>query len=215
MHILNEKVSSLKNTSYDDHNKQYMVDSQIKVCSFDAVKEWYVKNKISNVSPNPKSIDALYFEKHESFFIEFKNGTIDNTVNFEINKKIYDSLFILFDLKYIDKNNRPVDSISYTRANMNYILVYNKEKFLEYKPTRQTTDGIKRQKEQIEELKKKEKRQESFHRTTLYKRVRNLANEELILFGLDQFKNYLFKNVYTYTIEEFQEKFVRKWENEQ
>lgn len=64
-------------------------------------------------NPTPKSNDALYFDKDECFFIEFKNGRITSEVNFEF-----------------------------------------------------------------------------------------------ILFGLDQFGNYLFKNVYTFTEEEFQQKFV-------
>lgn len=48
--------------------------------------------------------DVLFFGNDECFFIEFKNGKIDNKVNFELNKEIYDSLFILFDLNYKDKN---------------------------------------------------------------------------------------------------------------
>lgn len=38
--------------------------------------------------------------------------------------------------------------------------------------------------------------------------MRRLAKEEFVLFGLDQFKNYLFKNVCTYTEKEFEQKFV-------
>lgn len=190
-------MRTLEETSCDETYP--MTTSQLQVCSFDKVKEWYVQNKIPYANPNPKSNDALYFSKEECFFIEFKNGKIDNAVNFEINKKIYDSLFILFDLKYRDKKGKCVDSISYTRENMNYILVYNKEKYAEAGPTRQTNEGIKRQK--IE-------KRESQHRDILYKTIRKLAKEEFILFGLDQFKNYLFKNVYTYTVEEFEQNFV-------
>ena len=85
MHIIDEKSSTLKDTSYDEDNKVYMVDSSLEVCSFDDVKEWYVKNKIPLANPNPKSNDALLFDKGESFYIEFKNGKINNAVNFEIN----------------------------------------------------------------------------------------------------------------------------------
>lgn len=84
---------------------------------------------------------------------------------------------------------------------MNYILVYNKTKYLEAGPTRQTTEGFKRQKREVGK---------SSHRDVLYKTVRRLANEEFILFGLDQFKNYLFKNIYTYTVEEFEENFINQ-----
>ena len=53
----------------------------------------------------------------------------------------------------------------------------------------------------------------SHHRNELYKAMRRLANEEFILFGLDQFKNYLFKNVYTLTEKEFEQKFVMCHQN--
>ncbi|MBD5464657.1 MAG: hypothetical protein HDR22_02365 [Lachnospiraceae bacterium] len=201
LHIIDEKKSSLKDTSYDNDNGKYMVDSQLQVCPFDEVKNWYVKNNIPFANPVPKSNDALFFGEKESFFIEFKNGKIDNGVNFEINKKIYDSLLILFDLNYVDADGNAVNSISYTRFNMNYILVYNEEIYLKAGPTRQTKEGFERQ---------KERQVESKHRDKLYKTIRNLANEGLVKFGLDQFKNYLFKNVYTYTVEEFEKNFVNK-----
>lgn len=199
MHIIDELQSSLEEASYDKDNRTYMVhNSQMQVCSFDKVKEWYVSEKVPLANPNPKSNDALYFGEDECFFIEFKNGKISNEVNFEINKKIYDSLFILFDLKYTDKKGSLVDSISYTRCFMTYILVYNEENYLRFGATRQTMEGERRQQEVSE----------SHHRNKLYKTMRRLAKEEFILFGLDQFKNYLFKNVYTYTEKEFEQKFV-------
>lgn len=198
MHIIDKLQSSLEETSYDKDNGTYMVHSQMQVCSFDKVKEWYVSERASLANPNPKSNDALYFGEEECFFIEFKNGRISNEVNFEINKKIYDSLFILFDLEYKDKKGKLVNSISYTRSAMTYILVYNEENYSKYGTTRQTIEGEKRQQEASK----------SHHRNKLYKTIRKLANEEFILFGLDQFKNYLFKNVHTYTEKEFEQKFV-------
>lgn len=201
MHIIDKKQSTLKATSYDNDNDEYMVDSELAVCDFDAVKEWYIKNKTPYANPNPKSNDELVVGNEESFFIEFKNGKIDNTVNFELNKKIYDSLFILFDLKYSDRQGRCMDSISYTRSCMNYILVYNEKRYSEAGPTRQTKEGLTRQKTEA---------RPSAHRNRLYGMVRELANEQFILFGLDQFKNYLFKNVYTYTEQQFEEKFIKQ-----
>lgn len=195
LHIIDERNSTLKDTSYDEDNKVYMVDCELEVCSFDDVKEWYVKNRIPLAKPNPKSNDALFFDKEEVFFIEFKNGKINNAVNFELNKKIYDSLLMLFDLGYVDSNEREVDSISYTRENMNYILVYNEEKYLQVGATRQTKEGFDRQKVEVTASK---------HRDLLFSTVKKLANDELIKFGLDQFRNYLFKNVHTYTVKEFE-----------
>lgn len=201
-HIIDELECTLEKASLDEDNGVSMVKSQLSVCSFDKVKEWYVSEKVPLANPNPKSNDALYFSEEECFFIEFKNGKISNEVNFEINKKIYDSLFILFDLGYTDKKGNLVNSISYTRSTMTYILVYSEENYAKYGATRQTNEGIKRQKNVSV----------SQHRSELYKAMRKLANEEFILFGLDQFKNYLFKNVYTYTEKEFEEKFVKSQE---
>lgn len=202
--IIEEEKGSLQQASYDEEHDEYMVESQLQVCLFDRVKDWYVREKVSNVNPLPKSNDALFFGNEESFFIEFKNGKIDNAENFNLYKKIYDSLLILFDLDYSDQKGRKVNSISYARANMNYILVYNEERYHEAGPTRQTKEGFERQ-----NVEKKG----SIHRDKLYKRIRNLANEELIKFGLDQFEHYLFKNVYTFTVTEFQERFVSKVEH--
>lgn len=203
MNIIDELQSSLEEVSYDKDNGTYMVHSQFQVCSFDKVKEWYVSERVPLANPNPKSCDALYFGEDECFFIEFKNGKISNEVNFEINKKIYDSLLILFDLEYTDKKGNLVSSISYTRSAMTYILVYNEENYLKFGPTRQTKEGEKRQQEVSG----------SHHRNELYKAMRRLANEEFILFGLDQFKNYLFKNVYTLTEKEFEQKLVMCHQN--
>ena len=36
---------------------------------------------------------------------------------------------------------------------------------------------------------------------------------EIICFGLEKFKGYCFKSVHTYSKEEFEEKFVKKYEN--
>lgn len=87
MHKIDEVQGSLEKASEDKDNKVYMVHSQLQVCWFDKVKEWYVSEKIPLANPTPKSNDALYFDKDECFFIEFKNGRITNEVNYEVNKK--------------------------------------------------------------------------------------------------------------------------------
>ena len=73
MHKIDEVQGSLEKASEDKDNKVYMVHSQLQVCWFDKVKEWYVSEKIPLANPTPKSNDALYFDKDECFFIEFKN----------------------------------------------------------------------------------------------------------------------------------------------
>ena len=84
---LKDCKSTLKKLSYDDKNKEYMIESDIEAIDFDKVKEIYVKNNLENVNPNPKSNDALHFSEDGIWtFIEFKNGVINNSVNFEIEK---------------------------------------------------------------------------------------------------------------------------------
>lgn len=201
---LKECKSTLKELSYDDKNKIYMIESNIEAIDFDKVKEIYVSNNLKNVNPNPKSNDALHFSEDGIWtFIEFKNGVINNSVNFEINKKIYDSLSILFDINFDNSEIEFKNNISFTRKNMNYILVYNEQKYNEKSKTGQTKDGIRRQKECL---------QFSRSRDTLKRSLLNLAGKNFILFGLDQFKGYFFNEVNTYTKDEFEENFIRKYE---
>lgn len=199
---LKNSCDILKNTSYDHKNDIYMTDSEIQVFDFDKVKDSYIKNNLNNVNPNPKSNDALYVTNEGKWiFIEFKNGEIDNLVNFEINKKIYDSIAILFDLM-VDKNE--VDfksSISFSRRNIDYMLVYNVDKYDEKKQTSLTKQGISRQNSRL---------QNSKSRDLLKKSVMKLSKQNFILFGLDQFKGYFFENVFTYSIDEFEENFVKR-----
>ena len=63
-------------------------------------------------------------------FIEFKNGNFQLFARNGLARKLYESLFMLFDenmpVNSICKSFRP--SINYTRTNMEYILVYNSSK---------------------------------------------------------------------------------------
>lgn len=202
---LSSVQETLENASYDKKNKEYMTASKLKVIDFDKVKNNYVACNIPNVDPHPKSNDALYISKDGVwFFIEFKNGNIDDKVNFEINKKIYDSLFVLFDIKFIPNEMKFNNCISFTREHMYYILVYNKDRYDENNQTKATEFGMKRQEKYI--------LQKSKSRDRLKKSIMRLSGETLIHFGLDQFKGYFFKNVFTYTKEEFEKEFVNKYE---
>ena len=53
--------------------------------------------------------------------------------------------------------------------------------------------------------------QSSKSRDFIKRTVMKLSNQTIILFGLDQFKGYFFDNVFTYTIDEFEENFVKKY----
>lgn len=115
--ILNSNITSLKETSKDDANNQYMTESLIDVIDFDKVKNRYLGIIKFNKSVTPCSNDALYkYPDNENWaFIEFKNG--QNIKNYNLYQKIYDSTIIFTDI--IQK------TVAYTRTNVDYILVYN------------------------------------------------------------------------------------------
>lgn len=198
---------SLRDTSYDSDEKEYMCDSTLHVFSLDALKDWYVVNCAMNLTQVPCSVDALWLDEEHIVLIEFKNGKIGPTENNAIIFKIYDSLLLLlddkFDLSWCRSDFRR--NISYTREHMDYILVYNGEKYDEKNPTPQTKKGLERQdnRDVMTESARKLP-QSSNHRTKINKMVRALGNRSLILFGLDRFKGYLFRQVYTLDQGEFQ-----------
>ena len=212
---LSECEITLKDASYDSSHKEYMTECDIKVLNFDRIKGHYINKYLSGINPDLKSNDVLCFSKEGLVFIEFKNGCIDAVENNKIILKIYDSLFIFFEVcselgfsKQIVQN-----SITYSRKNIEYILVYNKDRYNvqkgKLKDTPQTMKGVERQLEKAGEKIEREKLQHSISRDSILKRY-----GKIILFGLDRYKGYLFKNVYTLTKEEFNNKFVPRLENQ-
>jgi len=103
---------TLKTTSEDTDNHVFMTSCQTKVVNFDNFKK-YVARKHS--IKEPMSCDALYRCSNSNwFFIEFKNGKIED----KMYGKIYESILLL-----IEGLNYPIDFI---RNNVSFILVHNK-----------------------------------------------------------------------------------------
>ncbi|HIW59551.1 MAG TPA: hypothetical protein H9880_06670 [Candidatus Anaerobutyricum avicola] len=180
--IFKKNMSTFKETSYDKDGEEpgYMTDSQIQVINFDKVKDGYIKNLA--LSNTPCSNDALYFGKdNKIFFVEFKNGVLDERPrrNFNICKKIYDSLLIFNDI--VNKN------ISFCRENLYFILVYNENK-------------NKREACKTE--------QEESSKAIISKKIHKKAKKKFIRFGLDRFEKLYFKEVFTYTESEFEDAFL-------
>ena len=188
--------SSLKDTSKD--NEEYMTNSEkIKVINFDNLsKKGYSKMlRLKGQSFPFKTNDALYLdvENNKFVFIEFKNGSFSvNEKNFkekelpQLELKIIGSMYILQEITR--------KSFKELREITDYILVYNKEK-----------------------------NPHIFSAVDMGSYIVNLGTlnnkkitnpKEGISFGLEKFKGYCFKNVHTYSKEEFEEKFVKKIENE-
>ena len=185
--ILKKYINTLKETSLDGESSiaEYMTESQIEVVDFDKVKEEYAGNL--HLSIRPTSNDALHIAAGSNdTFIEFKNGSLwQEKKRAEVRSKIYNSVLMLTDI--IGEN------ISYTRKHLNYILVYNETK---------NPDE--------ENINEKTEVQDSQAREEISKSIFKLAKDRKIGFGLDKFKGYCFKEVATYTKEEFEQEFVAK-----
>lgn len=185
--ILKNHITTLQETSLADGSSvaEYMTESQIEVVNFDKVKDDYVGNL--HLPIRPTSNDALHITSGgNDTFIEFKNGSLwQEKKRAEVRSKIYNSVLMLTDI--IGEN------ISYTRKHLNYILVYNE--------TKNPDD---------ENINVKTEVQDSQAREEISESVFKLANERKIRFGLERFKGYCFKEVATYTQEEFEQEFVAK-----
>ncbi len=185
--IFEHNVSTLKDTSKDNHDgtDYYMTESSLAVVNFDHVKDEYIRDL--SLCENPRSNDALFIHPDgKMVFIEFKNGFMDRGKCFDVRGKIFDSMLIVTDI--INKG------ISYTRENIDYILVYNQESNFE--------NTINCPSKHV---------QESKSRDEIGKRLMALGGGDQIKFGLERFKKYCFKNVFTYTEKEFQEHFVSSY----
>lgn len=192
-----QEFTTLKETSKNDANKKnilYMVESEFPVIDFDKVKERYVSNL--NLMDTPKSNDALLEFNEKLYFIEFKDGNIKSEI-YGVRRKIYESLLIFCDI--VGKN------ISFTRKNINYILVYNKEKSKEY-----IKEIMEKRKRESSTLSKKEMN-ESLAFDRFIDIMGDLSKKKIDIFGLEkQFKNIYFQEVYTYDKQEFIDEFVSK-----
>lgn len=171
-------ICTLKKSSMDTTNRNPMTESAIKVVNFDKIPNEYARGK--GWGGVPKSNDALYIDvQGKWFFIEFKNGTIQKD---EVYRKLYDSLIILTEWGIIP-------NFDFVRENINYILVYNGEKY-----------GKIQKSEALEQS---------------YGYFMNLAQQEERLFELDKFESYLFNEVHTYTQSLFENSFVKPKEQEE
>lgn len=187
-------TSTLKQTSKDDNNEEYMTESTIRVINFDSIGgDKYSKNNKLNIQL--KTNDVLFLHNDKKYtFIEFKNGKLlDKTNKIDIKKlkdielKILNSLFVLGDIEE--------KSLSSLKEITDYILVYNEEK------------NTPNERNSISEI-----GNYFINQGNISSEKTKTEREEIICFGLEKFKGYCFKNVHTYSKEEFEEKFVKKYE---
>ena len=135
--VLTSNIKSLHDISFDDANSEYMTDSAFPAVNFDGVKDAYVL-KCGGSTKDCRSNDALVIvdsDKQYFIFIEFKNGQVSNAELERIRSKIAESLLIFNDM--LDVN------LSFDRAHVNYILVYNQSKNQKFEGQRKASSLAK------------------------------------------------------------------------
>ncbi len=168
---------TLEETSLDDSKipHVYMTNSQHEVIDFDLFKEEYARTRGID---DPCSCDAILLDKNNELnFIEFKNlASIRNFNKAEIKEKVYCSLLIFSD--------KVSHTISKFASHINFICVYNKE---------------------IDNKKTKKNVQTSASSVAITTAVSSYAETPIIRFGFESLKEFCFKEVYTFTQDEFEE----------
>lgn len=183
--IFSSNMSNLKELSKDDSDRAkivYMTESLKEAVSFDDVKTEYANGlKLSEESAS--SVDGV-FENHEHLvFVEFKNGKMKGETR-KVKDKIRDSLLIFCDITG--------QQIQNTRKWLEFVLVYNIDK-----------NPMPNQLE-------RELVQESNSRTEIAKYFSGKAKKEFVRFDLEKFKTLYFKEVHTYSTDEF-EHYLKKF----
>lgn len=175
--------SSLKAASLDNSSSSgdcHMTDSPLVVYDFDKVKDHY-SNRLA-LAERPKSVDALASSVDgDIYLIEFKNGDLGKSnKGYEIRQKIYDSLFILYDLLGMTPAN--------SRGKVVFVLVYNESKnSASSKSGRNATVNSRMQ-----------------IKAAVFKK----ANKSFIPFGLAGLKGYCLKDIHSVTENQFDKKVV-------
>lgn len=182
--LIDGPIVPIADTSYDSTNGVSMSYSTLPVYNFDSVKE--VHTRSWGLSKHPKSADALHFDEDGSAaFIEFKNCAIRTGKRIEVRRKMYDSLLILEDIA--------PKGLEFSHKHCDFILVYNAQK-------NSTPD---------EDVNPAQRISPSSHRVDIAENLLAKAGEEFIRFGLEDFQDYCYRAVHTYSEEEFEKRFVQ------
>ena len=177
--LFRDNKGTLKELSKDDSGNQtstpvYMTESNLLAVDFDEVKRLYT-NAQGHSEDHAFSVDALSHTDTEVTFIEFKNGKVNNK---NVKDKIRDSLLMFCDITKT--------TLCDTRQYVDFILVYNEGR----NPLpNQVTRGFV---------------QPSESRLSIAQTLAKLGKQEFVGFDLERFKGLYFKNVHTYTQEQFE-----------
>ena len=184
--LFRDNKDTLKELSKDDPNDgqsdpEYMTESEVLAVDFDEVKRLYT-NAHGHSENDASSVDGLSCTDQKIVFLEFKNGVVSNKSRINIKDKVRDSLLIFGDITNTN--------VSYTRQNADFVLVYNENK--NPAPNQLTGRVVQAPTKSL---------------LTIAQCLAKLGEEDFVRFGMERFKGLYFKNVHTYTQEEF-EKFI-------
>lgn len=133
--ILRDCTSTISKTSRD--GSVSLVDDDLPVVNFDSVKECYCK-KVNRWMQLPRSADALYCDRETLYLVEFKNGSLEETLGKRLNPKDDEELGINLGQRdaLIEKCKDSVLICSdlwgkrtrWFREHCVFVLVYNEDK---------------------------------------------------------------------------------------
>ena len=173
-------VKSLRDISWDKSNKVALVDSQHQfICYDDIVKLFYQKRKIEYTKDegkieSPRSADMIFFKENSIFFIEFKNGRIDEKVKDNIKvKAVEGGLIAMYHIA--SKYKTDLSFIDIIKLKKSFILVFNDEK----NPSPEEAAAP-------------------------INRYKNHIRAVPVRFGLDIYKGNFFKDIRTFTSKNFE-----------
>ena len=177
--IFSSNKMTLQDLSKDDSDKANIkYMTNSKVMAVDFDKAKTIfTNKLALSEEVADSVDAILQTDKGIFFIEFKNGRMKNEKP-KVKSKIKDSLLIFGEITHT--------TIADTRKEIEFILVYNEEK---------------------NPMPHQRKEYASPSCISIGKILHEKAKEEFVRFDLERNKGLYFRDVHTYTKEEFQ-KFI-------
>jgi hypothetical protein len=116
--VFKNNKKTLQHTSRDTSKTpvQFMTLDTRKVVDFDCVKTDIFSNDFGEKDSIARSADALFSTEQGIYIVEFKNGSF---TNLEISEKANNSIMLF---NYVTSKQ-----IDYTRKNISFVLVYNKD----------------------------------------------------------------------------------------
>ena len=124
--------STMHEASYDDNGDYYVysLSQDMEIIKLDDFTKYFNERRKQlgySAAQEMSAVDAVCINSTgEWFLIEFKNQPLDNSIS-SVKKKILSSLWLLFYI-YSYTDNSIDDVIKFSKNNVTYIVVYNKEK---------------------------------------------------------------------------------------